>query len=194
MASNNQPHDEEPVDAGAIVRIGRIAAVDLAAGTVIVEAGEVRTAAIPFSAGRAGKTRVWSPPSVGEQVLLLCPGGDIEGAIAIGAIAQNAFPLAGSTLRELIAFEDGALIAYDPEDHQLDILLPAGAKIRMVASAGVEIEGDVSITGDLAIEGNATITGKLTAEQDVLRGGKSLKSHKHGGIQSGNGLTGEPLA
>ena len=92
-----------------------------------------------------------------------------------------------------IAFEDGALIAYDPEGHQLDIILPAGAKIRMVAPAGVEIEGDVSITGDVAIEGDVTLTGKLTAEQDVLGGGKSLKSHKHGGVQTGAGLTGEPL-
>lgn len=192
MASSTQPHDEEPVDPAAIVRVGCIAEVDLEAGTVSVDVGDVRTSAIPFSTGRAGATRIWSPPSVGEQVLLVCPGGDIEGAVAIGAIAQDTFPLAGSTLRELIAFEDGALIAYDPEAHQLDILLPAGAKIRM-ASQSVEIEADVSIKGDLAIDGQATVTGKLTANDDVVGGGKSLKSHKHTGTQPGSGQTGAPL-
>ncbi|HYD23849.1 MAG TPA: phage baseplate assembly protein V [Croceibacterium sp.] len=193
MAARTHPHDEEPVDPAAIFRVGTIAAVDLEAGTVEVDTGDVRTAPIRFSTGRAGATRIWSPPTAGEQVLLLCPGGDIEGAVAIGAIAQDAFPLAGSTLRELIAFADGALIAYDPENHQLDIQLPDGAKIRMVAPGGVEIEGNVAITGDVAIDGQADVTGTLTADEDVVGGGKSLKSHKHGNVQPGGGQTGEPL-
>jgi phage baseplate assembly protein V len=186
MASINQPHDEEPVDAGAIVRIARIAAVDLAAGTVIVEAGDVRTAAIPFSSARAGKTRVWSPPSEGEQVLLLCPGGDIEGAVAVGAIAQNAFPLAGSTLRELIAFDDGAELAYDPQAHRLEIKLPARATMAITADGGLEIEGDVAIDGQL------TLTGTITAEGDVTGDGISLVEHRHKEVQAGTALSGKP--
>lgn len=193
MAISFNPHDEEPVDPAAIVRVGTIAAVDLAFGTVEVDTGDVRTASIPFSTGRAGDTKVWSPPTVGEQVLLVCPGGDIEGAVVIGAIARDAFPLAGSTLRELIAFKDGALIAYDPEAHQLDILLPTGAKIRMVSPGGVEIEGDVSIKGDVAINGKADATGTISSDDDVFGAGKSLKGHKHGGTQPGSGQTGAPL-
>lgn len=181
MAQITPPYDEEPVDPAAILRLGTIASVDLENGTVEVETGDVRTAPIPFSTGRAGATRIWSPPSAGEQVMLLCPGGDIEGAVAVGAIAQDAFPLAGNTLRELIAFADGALLAYDPEGHRLEIILPPGATIAINATGGVEIEGDISITG------------KLTATDDIVADGISLKSHKHKGVQTGTQVSDVPL-
>lgn len=181
-------HDEEPVEPAAILRLGTIAAVDLTAGTVTVRTGEVRTAPIPFLQARAGDTRTWSPPTVGEQILLACPGGDIESGIAIGAIARDAFPLPGNTLRELIAFGDGALLAYDPEAHHLEIKLPADATFSIVASGGVEIEGNVAITGNLEISGTAS------ADEDVIGGGKSLKTHRHGNVQSGGSQTGEPLS
>jgi len=185
--------DEEPFDPAAFLRLGTVASVDLEAGTVTVETGDVVTAAIPFSTGRQGRTRIWSPPSEGEQVLLFCPAGDIEAAIALGALPQTAFPIAGNSKRELVAFEDGALLAYDPEAHQLDFLLPAGAKIRMIAPGGVEIEGNVSIAGDVSIDGDASVSGTLTADEDAIGGGKSLKSHKHPGVQPGGGQSGEPL-
>ncbi|WP_197459647.1 phage baseplate assembly protein V, partial [Erythrobacter sp. HI0074] len=53
--------DEDPVDPRAILREGTVLAVDLDAGTVEVETGEVRSAPIRFSTGRAGDTRIWSP-------------------------------------------------------------------------------------------------------------------------------------
>lgn len=181
MARITPPYDEEPIDPAAILRLGTIASIDLQSGEVEVDTGEVRTAPIPFSTSRAGNTRIWSPPSVGEQVMLLCPGGDIEGAVALGAIAQNAFPLAGNTLRELIAFRDGAVLAYDPEGHRLDITLPEGATFAINANGGIAIEGDVAVTG------------KITATDDVLADGTSLKSHKHGGVQTGTSPTDVPL-
>lgn len=179
--------DQDPVDPAAILRIGRIASIDLATGLVIVECGEVRTAPIPFSTFRCGETRIWSPPSIGEQVLLLCPDGDIEAAIALGAIAQDAFPLAGSTLRELIRFKDSAELAYDPEEHHLDITLPGGATMAITATGGL------SITGDVDIDGDVSVSGKVKAASDVIGGNISLKNHKHSGVQSGASITGGPV-
>lgn len=185
-------HDEEPVDPAAILRYGKVVSVDLAAGTVTVRTGEVETAPIPFLTGRAGATRHWSPLSEGEQVLLACPGGDIEAAIAIGSIAQDAFPLPANTLRELIAFGDGALLSYDPAAHHLEIKLPAGASMSIFADGGLEIEGDTSIRGNVAIEGDVEVTGTIAADDDVLGGGKSLKNHVHKSVSSGNALSGKP--
>ncbi|WP_299307806.1 phage baseplate assembly protein V [uncultured Croceicoccus sp.] len=180
MASHPFPFDEEPIDTAALLRVGTIAAVDLEAGLVKVAIGEIRTAPIPFSAGRQGKTRIWSPPSIGEQVLLLCPGGDIAQGIALGAIAQNAFPLAGDTLRELIAFDDGAQLSYDPQAHTLAFELPAGATFRIVAKGGIAIDGDVELSG------------KLTATGDIVADGISLTDHRHKDVQAGAALSGKP--
>jgi phage baseplate assembly protein V len=41
---------------------------------------------------RAGRTRTWSPPSQGEQVVLLCPGGEIGAAVALRGLFSSACP------------------------------------------------------------------------------------------------------
>ena len=60
---------------------------------------------------RAGDVRHWSPPVVGEQVLLLCPDGQPEQAIAIPALYQDNFPAPSDDPNEhLTIYGDGARI------------------------------------------------------------------------------------
>ena len=186
------PQDEAPIDPGAIVRFGTIVSVFLGSAECEVECGDVRTARIPFFAGRAGATRIWSPPTVGEQVLLVCPGGDIEAAVAVPGIPQDAFPPPGNTLRELIEFSDGAQIAYDPEGHSLEALLPAGATARIEASGGITLIGDIAIDGTLSVTKDVSIDGQLAAAGDVKAGNISLKTHIHSGVTSGGATSGAP--
>jgi phage baseplate assembly protein gpV len=70
---------------------------------------------------------------------------------------------AGDTLAELVEYEDGARIGYDPVTHALTALLPEGATATLEAPGGLTIRGDVLIEGT------------LTARNDVIGGGKSLK-------------------
>ena len=135
---------------------------------------------------RAGKTRTWSPPSLGEQMVVFCPAGEIGAAVALRGLASDAFPPVGSTLAELIEFEDGAKLSYDPVSHAMEVVLPAGATLAITAPGGS------TITGDVTINGNLVCTGTVTGESDVLGGGKSLKSHKHTGVQAGAAQTGAP--
>lgn len=186
---------EQPSEFEEMVRFGTVSSVDLAAGRIVVQSGEVETSSIRWVETRAGKTRTWSPPSVGEQVLLLCPSGEIAGAIAFRGVSQEAFPYPGNSLRELIQFDDGAVIAYDPEAHQLDVELPDGATIVVKSTGGVSIDastGGLSIKGDVAIEGDVSIEGKVDATGDVKAGDISLQQHKHGGVTAGGGTTGLP--
>lgn len=171
---------------GGLIRYGIVASVDLAAARVTVTIGEIETQPVRWLHGSHGETRFWSPPSVGEQVLLFCPEGDIEGGIALRGVSYNAFPPAGDSTRELIKFGDGAVIAYDPQSHKLEAVLPDGATVSIVAPGGVTIDADVRITGDLQVDG------RIHADGDIVADAISLKTHKHGGVQAGGGKTAVP--
>lgn len=174
-------------DPDLLIRLGTIATVDLGAAhcTVALE-DDVESGPVRWIEGRMGATRIWSPPTVGEQVVLLCPAGEIAGGVALRGIVSNDFAPAGNSLRELIEFADGAVIAYDPENHVLDAILPAGATLNIAANGGI------AIVGDIALNGNIDMTGTLTADGDVVASGISLNSHVHGGIQSGGSNTSGP--
>lgn len=187
--------DDIAEELGAAIRLGTVAEVDLSAARIVVDTGDLQTSAIRWIENRAGATRSWSPPSVGEQVVLLCQGGEIAGAVALRGLGQDAFPPPGDSLRELVSFSDGAVLAYDPEAHALEALLPAGATVTIVARGGVSIDvGDaaVAIRGNVSIDGDLSLTGDATIDGDAVAGGVSLQHHKHAGVQPGGGQSGEP--
>lgn len=186
--------DDIPGRMGELIRIAKVKSVDLTAGTCVVAAGDVETADVRWLERRAGKTRTWSPPSVGEQLLLFCPEGDIEGAVVLGAITQSAFPLPGNSARELVQFEDGSIVAFDPESSTLDVTLANGATLNVVTgSASITAPDGVSIDGDVSIDGKVTVTGDVLSDGDVKAGSISLKMHKHGGVTAGGAQTAMPV-
>lgn len=178
------------MDPASLIREGIVASVDLAAARCTVRIGdpdeeEIETPPLRWLGGRAGATNIWSPPSEGEQVVLLCPEGEIATGIVLTGVSYDAFPPAGASLEEIITFGDGARIAYNPETHVLTAELPAGATANITAER-------INITGTVAIDGDVTVTGTLTADTDVVGGGKSLKGHKHLGVTAGGGVSGVP--
>ncbi|MGE4323548.1 MAG: phage baseplate assembly protein V [Sphingobium sp.] len=187
-------HEDIPADLSELIRLGTIASVDLAGATCTVRYGDpddddggAETPPIRWLAPRAGATRIWSPPTTGEQAIVLAPDGQIAGAVALIGIWQDSFPPPGATLAELVEYADGARVGYDPELHALTAILPDGG------TALVEAPGGLTIRGDLAIEGNVVLTGGLTATDDVIADGISLTSHKHDSVQTGGDQTGAPV-
>ena len=168
--------DEDiPADLSTLIRLGTIVSVTFDPPRCVVRYGDpdtdedCETPPIRWVAGRAGKTRNWSPASEDEEVVLLCPDGQIGNAIAILGLNNDNAPPLGNTLAEVVEYQDGARIGYDPVGHALTAILPAGATAAIDAPGGLTIRGDV------------TIEGKLTASDDVIGGGKSLKGHSHPG-------------
>ncbi|MGV3511888.1 MAG: phage baseplate assembly protein V [Novosphingobium sp.] len=186
--------EDVPTDADALIRVAVVASVDLAAGTCTLilddPAGGGDDAVSPpvrWLHPRMGQTRAWLPPAVGEQGLLLCPGGELGAGVFVGGLHSGTFPPPIDEAVPLVRFKDGATISYDPDAHELLMQLPSGATAVLISDGGLDIVAPVSITGDVSI------TGALTASDDVTGGGKSLKNHRHGGVQSGSAQTGAPV-
>lgn len=163
---------------GDMLRLGTVASVDLAAGTCRVTIGDLETGDLPWLTGAAGETHIWMPVSVGEQVLVFAPEGDTLAGLVLRGLPSDVNPAPGNDTRIVIKLPDGGLLAYDPEDQQLDVILPEGGKARLICD--VEIDGKLKVTGEIA------------SDQDVTADGISLKTHKHGGVQAGSAQTGAP--
>jgi phage baseplate assembly protein V len=180
--------EDHHTDPDELIRFGTVASVDAAAARCVVRFDDdLETPSIRWLAPRMGETSAWFPPSVGEQVAVLCPAGEVAGGVVVGGMTSNSHPAPATTAAPLIRFADGAVLTYDPTSHQLTFALPDGATMAIEATGGVTIDGPVSINGD------TIITGTLTASTDVVGGGKSLKGHKHSGVSAGGAQTGAPV-
>ena len=172
---------------GDLVREGVVVSVDHAAGTARVQfADELTTGDIPWLASRAGSTRTWSPPAIGEQVMVLAPEADTARGVIIGSLSSDAHPHPANDQSTLTEFEDGARVGYDPATHALTAILPAGASVRIDADGGLKLKGDVTVDGDIKS------TGTIRADIDIVGAGKSLMNHVHLGVQTGSALSGKP--
>lgn len=90
------------------------------------------------------------------------------------------------------------------DDGTAFIELSAGGDITATTTGNATINapeivlnGNVTISGNLSQGmgdggGTATMRGPVTVTNDVTAGGKSLMTHKHGGVETGSGNTGEP--
>jgi phage baseplate assembly protein V len=166
---------------------------------------------------RAGDDQTWWAPSVGEQVIVLSPDGDLsKGRILPGLYSQE-FPAPESNHAvQAQHYRDGAVIRYDTEAHALTAILPGGSTATVKADAVTSdapqttCTGDVTIKGNLIVEGASAlnngatvkggaggaavvINGSVEATQDVKAGDISLRSHPHGEVQRGNDKSGGPL-
>jgi phage baseplate assembly protein V len=169
-----------------LIRLGTIHAVQMSPPRVQVKTGSLITTWLPWLASRAGETREWNPPTVGEQVILLSPSGQLANGVVLTGLFSDLIPANGALANlHRVTYPDGAVIEYDSAAHALNALLPAGGTAALVALGGIRIEGDITHTGNLHINGGITTT------EDVVAGTVSLKGHRHPG--DSGGTTGAPI-
>ena len=164
-----------------VIRIGTISSVDHEGARCRVKVGELETNGLRWIATRAGTTLDWDPPTVGEQVVLLSPGGDLSAGVILTGLFQQAHaaPAAEAALWKRV-FPDGAEIQYDHESHVADITLPGGAVLNLASDGGVNITGDVAINGNLDVTGNAHADGNVSdAVRSMVADRDIYNQHKH---------------
>jgi phage baseplate assembly protein V len=139
------------------IRYGRIMAVDYANARVRVKSGDIESAWLPWSTGRAsGAKRRWDPPEVGEQVVMLSPGGDMRQAVVLtGVFQQSAGAPSDSADKDTTVYGDGTVVEYDRGSRTLlvnfggtsitarpaAITLTVGGVSLAVSASGVAITG-----------------------------------------------------
>ena len=182
-----------------LIRFGTVAEVDLAAARCRVSTGDLVTDWIDWWVPRVGEVIEWSAPSIGEQGMVISPGGDTHGAVFLRGCYSSTFPAPSSSGAEhLVRYPDGALVKYDHEAHALTATPPGGGTAEITADGGVTINGPLTVNGDTQInghtgvDGDVDITGKTTSTVDVIGGGKSLKTHTHLNVTPGSGVSGPP--
>jgi len=177
-----------------LIRTGTVSEVDPENWLCRVKTGDLETNWINWLTLRAGNTRTWWQPTVGEQVVLLSMGGNLETAFALPAIYSDAFAPPGHSADGAITeFKDGGWFQYEPENGQL--LIKNIRSVRIEAADGIQL-----ITDLFRVQASQTqINSETVMNGAVTQGGGSMSSngvvvhtHKHGGVRSGGDMSGGP--
>ena len=168
----------------SIIRFGLIAEVDYAQAKARVKCGEILTDFIPFIALRSGTTKTWSPPTQGEQCVILAASGELTTACIITGLYTQNSP-SHSADEHVIEFADGAKITYNQANGDLVV---TGIKTANIKAAN-QINIDCPTVN---IKGNVNIDGEVTSTGDMIAGGISQMKHKHKDVSKGKDKTGEP--
>lgn len=173
-----------------IVRLGTIAEVDYNKSLARVASGGITTDWLPWITPRAGKTKIWNPPTEGEQVLILAVGGEFTTAVILPSLFTQNTPSQSSD-EFVIVFPDDATVRYNHASGHFLIESCKTAEVQADDKITLKCH-EVEITGNLKIGGNVEIAGTLNVDKtigaqqgisssggDISAGSISLKNHKH---------------
>ena len=163
----------------------------------------------------AGRVRIWSPLSEGEQVTVFSPSGETGNGLVLRGVPSDAIPSPSENPNEfLIDFPDGARIAYNDATGALNATGLKTAKVQGSGTATVDFPdakftGNVHVAGTLTVEQLLTYNGGMAGQggeggSTVIKGaikheggnlssnGVVLHTHTHGDVEKGGDSTGGP--
>lgn len=180
-----------------LIRTGTVSQVDHARAMCRVKSGALETDWLPFTAHRAGNTRTWSPPTAGEQVLIMSPSGEPGAGIVITGIYATAHPAPSDSPDEHVTeYPDGARISYNHVSGHLAVTSIKTGVIQ--AATSITLDTPLThCTGELTVDGLLTygnglagtgggngnaISGDFThADGSLSSNGIVLHTHTHPG-------------
>lgn len=176
-----------------LIRSGVVTEVDTVQGLCRVQSGGIQTTWLNWLTTRAGRSRTWWAPSVGEQVLLLAIGGELDTAFVLPGIYSDDNPAPSASADAwLVEFPDGAVMSYEPETGALTVTGIKTADVTASDSVAVSvpvvlIKAEARVTLDTP---EVVCTNKLTTGTlEVKQGGKMSGNIEHsGGAFTSNGV------
>lgn len=192
------------------IRTGIVTDVDLVEGQCRVQTGEMQTTWLNWLTCRAGRSRVWWAPSVGEQVLILAIGGELDTAFVLPGIFSDDHPAPSASPDALhVAFPDGAVIEYEPESCSLTVsgiktadvtasesitatvpLVLVKASTRITLDTPEVVCTNKLTTGTLEVKKGGTMSGNIEhTGGKFTSNGVQVDDHDHGGVEQGGNWT-----
>ena len=178
-----------------LIRTGTVTEVDRDNWLCRVKTGNLETNWINWLTLRAGNSRTWWKPSVGEQVVLFSLGGNLETAFALPAVYSNQFPPpSDSEDGSVTEYPDGGWFEYEPETGRW--------YVRGIKSMVIEAADNVTFkTQNFVVEAETTrINSNMVINGAVNQGGGSMDSngivvddHAHNKVKSGGDTSGGPV-
>jgi phage baseplate assembly protein gpV len=153
-----------------LIRIGKIAEVDGA--QVKVQIGKVKTNWLPI-VSMAGDTNIWIPSTVGEQVAVVSPYGEMAQSFVIRSIHYNKY--AASENKNDISLKSKANVKAESEG-KLEALFKTGFELK-ANDTYIYVHGD----NVKAKSGNAEIT--IADDRITLNAGGASITLSSSGIQ-----------
>ncbi len=207
------PQQDTPRESGRrlenIARLGTIVAVRLGApARCRVQMGETTTGWLPWLANRAADRQGshWWPPVIGEQCLVISPGGDLGQGVALLGVYSDALPAPASeagvehtqwSARDWAQYRDSRRTVHLDQAITLEVrdqcraeMLPDRITLQVGAATIVMDTDRITLSA-----GGATLTlanGRITADVDIISGSISAQHHVHGGVTGGPDNTGAP--
>ncbi|WP_313473141.1 phage baseplate assembly protein V [Rouxiella badensis] len=171
-----------------LIRVGTVSEVDPVNYVARVKTGANETDWIRWGAQRAGDGVTWWAPSVGEQVVILSPGGEMENAfIAFSLYASDAPPPDLGLTSRVTTYPDGARESYDP----------ANGMRRCEGIKGALLSASGTLTLELA---RLIINAEVVINGEVIQGGGAMSSngiivdaHGHKGVKKGTDISEGPV-
>ena len=127
-----------------LIRVGTVKEADYKKARVRIQIGKILTDWLPWVTSRAGQDRNWSAPSIGEQVVLLSPSGEMAQGVVIPAIYQNKHPAPSDKETDVtLVFQDGSKVLYDKEKHHLTVsVVTDGTLTLKIGESSLEMTKD----------------------------------------------------
>lgn len=200
-----------------LLRIGVVEKINHSTARCRVKTGGLITDWLPWLTLRAGTTRTWYPPTIGEQVVLLSLSGELNTGVVLLSLYSDTYSAPSHNPDETIThYPDGARCCYN---HVSGALTASGVQSATVQAAKKVIVDcpETIATGNVTINGALTVQGLLTYQAGMMGASSSgnhaatkiygaiiqqggplssngvvLDLHTHEGVQAGNAHTGLP--
>lgn len=185
-------------------RQGPVRAVDAEKGLVRLEVGRAPDGTpqlgpwVPYSQ-MAGGLKIHAPPSEGQTMMQVAPGGDFEQAVAVPLSWSNANPSPSGKGDENVMTFGSATFGLRGNEVTLDVprlLVTCEGTTFEVTGQGIRVVGDIDHDGAFDGQGGARIRGGLELLGGrVSHDGRNIGSnHVHSGVRSGGDRSSIPDA
>ncbi|MDK9420307.1 phage baseplate assembly protein V [Pectobacterium carotovorum] len=191
-------------------RVGVVTHVNTADALCRVQTGGMTTGWLNWLTRRAGRSRDWWAPSIGEQVLILSIGGELDTAFVLPGIYSDDHPAPSASADAYhVSFPDGAVIEYEPDTGALTVsgiktatltasesitatvpLVTMKASTRITLDTPEVVCTNKLITGTLEVKQGGTMSGNIQHSAGAFTSnGVQVDKHNHGSVQNGGGWT-----